>query len=184
MSKHTNISGTNHAQHLLPSGYLHRPRYGWLDADFRAWVRRSYSWIRLIFVPASCTPVGQPMDAGIIAKAKGVLRRFYGAWVIKLVQGKLDGGAKPEEIRVPSDVPTCKKNLFHWISSTVDELNKDMAGVRQCWASTGLLQAWERSVQVEAAGKLAQLFPNMFPQGTVRRGRPPVQPFPSLHSAR
>ena len=65
---------------------------------------------------------------------------------------------------MPSDVPTCKKNLFHWISSTVDELNKDMAGVRQCWASTGLLQAWERSVQVEAAGKLAQLFPNMFPK--------------------
>jgi hypothetical protein len=56
----------------------------------------TYSWIRLIFVPASCTPVGQPMDAGIIAKAKGVLRRFYGAWVIKLVQGKFDGGAKPE----------------------------------------------------------------------------------------
>jgi len=80
---------------------------------------------------------------------------------------------------VPSDVPTCKKNLFHWISSTVDELNKDMAGVRQCWASTGLLQAWERSVQVEAAGKLAQLFPNMFPKEQFDAADPRFNPFPA-----
>ena len=54
-----------------------------------------------------------------------------------------------------------------------------MAGVRQCWASTGLLQAWERSVQVEAAGKLAQLFPNMFPKEQFDAADPRFNPFPA-----
>jgi len=48
--------------------------WGWLDASFRDFVKRNYPWIRLLFVPAGCTPVAQPMDAGIIAKVKGILR--------------------------------------------------------------------------------------------------------------
>ena len=44
--------------------------WGWLDARFRGWLKTNYPWVRLIFVPASCTPVGQPMDAGIIAIIK------------------------------------------------------------------------------------------------------------------
>ena len=59
--------------------------YGWLNESFRQWVARKYPWIRLIFVPASCTPVAQPMDRGVIAKIKGVLRRLYGSWVVALV---------------------------------------------------------------------------------------------------
>ena len=62
-------------------------------------------------VPASCTPVGQPMDAGIIAKIKGKLRALYGAWVVSLTQEQIAKGTPPSEIKVPADVPTCKMNL-------------------------------------------------------------------------
>ena len=61
-----------------------------------------YPWIRLLFVPARCTPVAQPMDAGIIAKIKGLLRKLYGAWVVFLTQEQLKKGTKPEEIKVPA----------------------------------------------------------------------------------
>ena len=47
-----------------------------------------------------------------------------------------------------SDVPTCKKNLFEWLSVSVDHLNNNKAGVRHCWEQTLLLKAWERNVQV------------------------------------
>ena len=57
--------------------------------------------------------------------------------------------------------PTCKENLFKWLSTTVDELNKNKQGVAHCWETTRLLRAWDREVQVEAAAKLAQLFPNL-----------------------
>ena len=64
---------------------------------------------------------------------------------------------------MPSDVPTCKTNLFRWLPQAVDELNKDPAGVVHCWKETDLLRAWEGVVQAEAARKVFpnELFPNL-----------------------
>ena len=58
-------------------------------------------------------------------------------------------------------MPTCEKNLLGWLSLTVDQLNKEYVGVVACWEKTQLLHAWERSEQVEAAGKVKGLFPNI-----------------------
>jgi hypothetical protein len=66
--------------------------YGWLDAGFKTWLSATYSWIRLLFVPARCTPVAQPMDRGVFAKIKGILRRLYGSWMVNLVQQQLAKG--------------------------------------------------------------------------------------------
>ena len=66
--------------------------WGWLDADFKSWVHATYPWIRLIFVPAACTPVAQPMDAGVIAKVKGLLRKQYGTWACNLTQEQVCSG--------------------------------------------------------------------------------------------
>ena len=115
--------------------------WGWLDADFKSWLAATYPWIRLLFVPAACTPVAQPMDAGIIAKIKGILRRLYGAWVVMITQEQIKAGVKPEEIKVPMDVPTCKKNLFTWLSESTNVLNNDKTGIVHCWESTKLLRA-------------------------------------------
>ena len=57
---------------------------------------------------------------------------------------------------------TCKVNLMAWLSACMDEMDEGgQAGVRHCWDSTGLLGAWDRDVQIEAAGKAALLFHNM-----------------------
>jgi hypothetical protein len=56
--------------------------------------------------------------------------------------------ASGEKINVPADVPTCKKNLFEWLSTTVDQCNEDQAGIVHCWEKIDLLKAWERAVQV------------------------------------
>ena len=61
-------------------------------------------WIRLIYVPAGCTPVAQPMDAGIIAKLKALLRKRYQAWVIKQTVDQITSGKDPSEIIISSDV--------------------------------------------------------------------------------
>jgi hypothetical protein len=58
-------------------------------------------------------------------------------------------------------VVTCKKNLFKWLSESVNLLNADKEGVAHCWSETQLLRAWERPVQVEASSKVKELFPNM-----------------------
>ena len=137
--------------------------YGWLDAGFKAFLADNYSWIRLLYVPGSCTPKGQPMDAGIIAKIKGKLRTHYNKWVVHLTLTHLGNGGEPEGLKIPSDWPTLRYCLFTWLSHVVDELNADdeRAGVAHCWEETQLLRAWERTVQVEAAGKALQLFPKL-----------------------
>ena len=40
-------------------------------------------------------------------------------------------------------------------------MNADKVGVTHCWENTQLLRAWERAVQVEASGKVKDLFPNL-----------------------
>ena len=55
-------------------------------------------WLRLIYVPACCTPVAQPMDAGIIAILKGHLRKLYGKWVVQLTVNQLARGVRHEGV--------------------------------------------------------------------------------------
>ena len=130
--------------------------WGWLDKGFLAFLKARYPWIRVLFVPAACTPVAQPMDAGIIAKIKGLLRRLYGRWACDATVSQIKGGVEPKDVKIPADVKTCRKNLFLWLSQSVDSLDK--AGVVHCWKSTDLLRAWEREVQVEASGRVGELF--------------------------
>ena len=101
------------------------------------------------------------MDAGIIAKIKAILRRFYGAWVVELTQMQIKSGVEPKDIKIPTDVPSCKKRLFEWLSQSSTELVKDKEGIIHCWAQTELLRAWTSSVQLEAVRKASDLFPNM-----------------------
>ena len=89
------------------------------------------------------------MDAGGISKIKGFLRKLHGTWVCKLTISQITSGMRPEDVKVPSDVPTCKKNLFSWLSESVAHLGQDKpARIAKLWESTALLRAWEREVQV------------------------------------
>ena len=51
--------------------------------------------------------------------------------------------------------------MFKWLSEVVTALNNDKEGVIHCWSQAQLLRTWERVVQVEASGKVKDLFPNM-----------------------
>ena len=62
---------------------------------------------------------------------------------------------------MPSDVPTCKNNLFKWLSQVVDQLNQDTSRVLHCWEETQLLRAWERIVQIEASSRAKEIFPKL-----------------------
>lgn len=57
--------------------------WGWLDPVFLNHVHAHYPWLKFCYVPASCTPIGQPMDGGPIAKVKVVLRQMINSWVLQ-----------------------------------------------------------------------------------------------------
>jgi hypothetical protein len=82
-------------------------------------------------------------------------------WVVALTRAQLSAGVRPEEVQVPADVPTCKENLFKWLSAAVDMLNLDQVGIAHCWETTQLLRAWEHGVQAEAMQRASEIFPNL-----------------------
>ena len=106
--------------------------WGWLDEGFRAWLRRSYPWLSFLYVPAACTPIGQPMDMGIIAKFKAFVRKCYGRWACNLVTSQLfgEGVVQPNQVDIPHDLPTLRRNITEWLSQSVKHMNQsDSAGM-------------------------------------------------------
>jgi hypothetical protein len=130
--------------------------YGWQDKGFRHLVKKDFPWLKLVYVPGRCTPVGQPMDAGIIAMRKGDLRREFGGWAAGYVHNELTTHKDPSNIELPHDVPTCKHNLTVWLANGIGRMQPEK--VAHCWESTKLLQAWDKNVQREAAAKAHVLF--------------------------
>lgn len=85
------------------------------------------------------------MDSGVIVKIKDAFRKLYGTWAYKHTMDQLLSGTLPKDIRVPSDVPSLKSNLFLCLSQVATDMNKDTAGVVRCWAACDQMRAWERT---------------------------------------
>jgi hypothetical protein len=82
---------------------------------------------------------------------------------------QLKAGKDPSEISIPSDVPSCKENLFRWLSTLVTEINSlPSSTITHCWESTQLSRAWDVAVQFEAVGRATELFPNLVRAHVVR----------------
>ena len=99
----------------------------------------------------------------VVFKNTGIDREPRGVLVIKSL-AQVDSRRQhvdTSEVKVPSDVITCKKNLFTWLSASVDYFNEQKAGIVHCWQQTKLLRAWDKSVQKEAMFKVRPLFPNL-----------------------
>jgi hypothetical protein len=155
--------------------------WGWLDAEFREWLKREHPYVLILFVPACCTPVGQPNDAGIIAILKGEhfilnshfqiltqsiagnLRLLYGIFVSTFTQEKLKNG---QDVILPiNETVVMKAKLAEWISESVKVMNeKKQEKVKHCWNKTGILAIWdvhERSMLTpQAFQEVARLFPS------------------------
>ena len=127
--------------------------------SFRSWVK---DWIRSLgFRSGELHSDRTTNGCRNHRQDQGKLRKLYGSWVCALTQKQLKSGTEPKDIKVPADVPSCKKNLFEWLSQVVDILKDDKEDIVHCWEKTELLRAWDRSVQVEAFSKKKELFPNL-----------------------
>lgn len=62
-------------------------------------------------------------------------------------------------------IPTCKKNLSHWLTIARDELNCcKQSAMENCWVKTHLPRAWEDAVQREAISRLSSGMDGLFPK--------------------
>ena len=93
---------------------------------------------------------------------------------------QLNRGVATENIKIATDVPTCKTNLFKWLSDTVAEMMADcQANMKKAWDHTKLSRAWEHEVQVEAVSRASEIFDNFVPSSVVVPGQPTEGPHDS-----
>mmetsp|Transcript_8263 Transcript_8263/g.16475 ORF Transcript_8263/g.16475 Transcript_8263/m.16475 type:complete len:361 (-) Transcript_8263:30-1112(-) len=133
--------------------------WGWLDQGFRRHVKENYTWLRMLFVPGACTPKGQPMDAGVVAMVKGVLRQKYGDWVAQLVMDHLGLGKEPGDFKLSQGWPEAKIQLLEWLVEAVDSVQEAKAAkLVHVWEKTELTLAWDEGKQQKARECVAELF--------------------------
>ena len=128
------------------------------------WLNATYPFIRLVYVPPKCTPVGQPMDAGIIAKHKGKGRKHYGKWATHYTVNALNNGVAPEDINLPFDAQSNKQNLTVCWSLAAGDIMAEEGSVSHCWESCcdgKLMTAWDPAVQAEAVQQKFFIFPKV-----------------------
>ena len=117
--------------------------WGWLDLSFRNHVKTNYPWMKLLYVPPACTPIGQPCDGGVIAMGKGVLRRCYGAWVAESVIRHLNSGLAASAYKPVSTLPIMKGKLFEWLQRAVEVINGSVTKrqtMREVWRKQGFYE--------------------------------------------
>ena len=105
------------------------------DREFRDWVKAEYDWLRIIYVPACCTPSGQPMDAGLMSALKALLRGFYNKWVCGLVAAHLKAKKNPTDLVLDFGATGMKARLAQWLSGAHALMKKDL-----------IVHAWKRTV--------------------------------------
>ena len=99
---------------------------------------------------------------GIIAKIKGALRTWYGRWATRFTISCLNKSVAPDEITLPFDAQSNKKNLSEGWSVAQGVVTSE--GIVHCWEACcdgTLLSAWTVPVQKEAVSIRDILFPNL-----------------------
>eukprot|EP00733_Pompholyxophrys_punicea_P000720 Pompholyxophrys_punicea_v1_NODE_250_length_2534_cov_2.806374.p1 type:complete len:442 gc:universal NODE_250_length_2534_cov_2.806374:1330-5(-) len=149
--------------------------WGWLDKDFRNFISKSYPSIKLLYVPANCTPAAQPIDKGTAAQLKAGLRLKYGIWVTKVISEQIRNGVKTEDIKLDHSAPTLKRNLARWTNEVLSDLNKNASRKKATWTSIGtfdkenvpelqgkgVMRAFDEDFGRQALQESCRLFPNM-----------------------
>lgn len=128
--------------------------YGHLSPVFRDWLKATYSWVHLLYVPANCTSVAQPMDGGTIAWLKASMRRLIGNRITRTLESQLAAGMKPHEIKVDLGSVTLKADLARMLALSIKAIPSEL--ILGTWRNigrdfdgmaNGLLGAWDVEVQ-------------------------------------
>ncbi|KAK3237360.1 hypothetical protein CYMTET_52560 [Cymbomonas tetramitiformis] len=132
--------------------------WGWRSPNFREHVKASYPWLHLIYVPASCTPVAQPCDLGIIAYLKATVRRLYSAHACQEVLSQLNSGTPTSDVALDLGKKTLAPLLLQWWAEATSQLTSE--DIVQGFEKSLLLKAFEVDTQQQALMQVTDLFRN------------------------
>jgi hypothetical protein len=103
---------------------------------FRSWVRQTYPWITLDFVPGGCTGLWQVCDVGIQRPFKQSIRRSQLDDIVAETMQHLEDGVSPAEMRIAKEIGELRDRCVRWFVDAYDTINN----------SALICKAWERCV--------------------------------------
>lgn len=116
---------------------------------FRAWMKKTYPWIIMSFVPGGCTGIWQPCDVGIQRLMKLAIRRAQHEDVVSEVQAQLKKGTAPGEMKIATGLPVLRSRSVQWLVNAYNAVNDEaiVKKVRDVLASellalVDISQAW------------------------------------------
>ena len=107
-------------------------------------LKKKYPTLLILFVPASCTGVLQPLDVDFNMPFKTVVRKHVTAFLVNLVMRAVTAGAKPTEVPIPHKKSEFVPHFVSWIQAGIDWGNTETGrkSITRAWKKTGLLDAW------------------------------------------
>jgi hypothetical protein len=117
------------------------------SALFLDWLRETYSWIHVLFVPANCTGRMQPCDLSLQLAAKRALKDIGMLWITNLVIRLLevyDEAAAEARPPIVIDLRTSviKRKTPVFFLAAFKHLQKRPDNALQGWIQSRLLEAW------------------------------------------
>lgn len=94
------------------------------SAEFHLWMKTSYTWIIIIFIPGGCTPLLQACDVGIQRILKLAIKRSAHADIVEDMLAQLQCGTSASQVHISKEVGLLRDRSVQWLVNGFKAINK------------------------------------------------------------
>jgi hypothetical protein len=118
-----------------------------ISKEFRAWIKKNYPQIHLLFIPANCTSIHQPADVILQRPFKHAFRQEFDKFTMAVITTQLETSG---EVKIDTKMSILKPKICGWLFTAWYLLTSKQDMVKKGWNQTGLLRAFEPDFQKQA----------------------------------
>ncbi|KAG9085058.1 hypothetical protein FRC06_003753 [Ceratobasidium sp. 370] len=129
--------------------------------EFRHWLKATYPWIMLMYIPGGCTGLFQACDVGIQRVLKLAIRNASHTDIVEETVNVLRSCVEPEYVVNDQTLPTLRRCSLNWIVQAYHAINRSDL-IKKAFAlcavpNTAFNLSYESLVSVAARQALVQL---------------------------
>lgn len=139
---------------LLDCWKVHR------SAEFQNFLKRDYSDVIPLFIPAGCTSKLQVVDLVVNGQVKSVVKQHVAQYLSNQASEQMNQGIEAQHVKFDLRLSVLKPKLVFWLKAAVDSLQPET--IKRGWDRAKLLNAWKGEWQAKALQNYEEgrLFPH------------------------